>query len=127
MGDGEMHGVDAVEIFIVEGMLTADLGAGATLDNLVLGYLNPAVPFDELFARISKWAAFTPLNNATGSPAIAVPAGLSESGVPLGVQLSGRRGGEGVLLELAYALEFELSFPAIHETPAHRQPDLQAP
>jgi amidase len=91
-----------------------------------LGYLNPALPFDELFARISKWAAFTPLNNATGSPAIAVPAGLSDSGVPLGVQLSGRRGGEGVLLDLAYALESELSFPGIHEIVIHREPDQQA-
>lgn len=86
-----------------------------------LGYLNPSVPFDELFARISKWAAFTPLNNASGSPAIAVPAALSESGVPIGVQLSGRHGGERVLLELAYALESELGFQAIDEMPRGRE------
>ena len=75
--------------------------------------MNPVWPFEELFARISKWAAFTPLNNATGSPAITVPAALSESGVPIGVQLSGRHGAERVLLELAYALASELRFPAI--------------
>lgn len=80
-----------------------------------LGYMNPGVPFEELFARISKWAAFTPLNNATGSPAITVPAALSQSGVPIGVQLSGRHGAERVLLELAYVLESELRFPAIDE------------
>jgi amidase len=89
-----------------------------------LGYLNPGVPFDELFARISKWAAFTPLNNATGSPAIAVPVGLSESGVPIGVQLSGRHGGERVLLELAYALESELRFAPIDAVAAPRKPEL---
>jgi amidase len=80
-----------------------------------LGFLSPTVPFDELFARILKYTAFTPLNNAAGSPAIAVPAGLSRAGLPIGSHLSAAHGAERTLLELAYALEAELKAPRIDE------------
>lgn len=79
-----------------------------------LGYLSPRVHFDDLFARILKFTAFTPLNNATGSPAIAVPAGFSSKGLPIGVHFSAAHGQERLLLELAYALEAELKVPPIY-------------
>jgi aspartyl-tRNA(Asn)/glutamyl-tRNA(Gln) amidotransferase subunit A len=43
--------------------------------------------------------------NLAGLPALALPAGFSREGVPLGVQLIGRPAGEGVLLRLARAYE----------------------
>jgi aspartyl-tRNA(Asn)/glutamyl-tRNA(Gln) amidotransferase subunit A len=43
--------------------------------------------------------------NFTGSPAIAVPCGFSGDGMPIGMQLIGRRGGDDALL--AIAREFE--------------------
>jgi amidase len=70
-----------------------------------LGHLSPHVPFDELLDRLTRYVAFTPLNNATGSPAIALPLGRSAEGLPVGVHLMGRHGGERVLLQLAYELE----------------------
>jgi amidase len=50
-------------------------------------------------------APFTALFNATGQPAIAVPLHQSGDGLPLGVQMAGAPGGEGVLLALAAQLE----------------------
>ena len=43
--------------------------------------------------------------SATGHPAISVPAGFSESGLPVGLQIVGQHQGERRLLEIAYAYE----------------------
>ena len=56
-------------------------------------------------AGIAPYSPFTPLANATGQPAIALPAGLSSGGLPIGVQLVGRFGDEATLLALAAQLE----------------------
>jgi amidase len=45
--------------------------------------------------------AFTTPFNLTGSPAVALPAGLSAEGLPVGVQLVGRRWAEAALLDIA--------------------------
>lgn len=49
--------------------------------------------------------------NVTGHPALSLPAGLSEEGLPLGVQLVGRPFEEPVLLRAAAALEAETGHP----------------
>ena len=67
--------------------------------------MGPQQPFEQLIERLRNYVAFTPLNNVSGGPAIAVPAGLSTDGVPIGAHLSGPIGSESTLLELAYALE----------------------
>jgi amidase len=46
--------------------------------------------------------------NLTGQPSISVPAGMSEDGLPIGMQLVGRHGEEAMLLGLAAQLEAEL-------------------
>jgi amidase len=56
---------------------------------------------------VSAYAAYTPPWNATGQPAAAVPAGVSSSGLPIGVQLVGRPGAEATLLSLSAELEAE--------------------
>ena len=43
--------------------------------------------------------------SATGHPAISVPAGFSESGLPIGLQIVGKHRGERRLLEIAYGFE----------------------
>ena len=43
--------------------------------------------------------------NHTGQPSLSVPAGRSDDGLPLGVQLVGRHGEEATLLSLAAQLE----------------------
>jgi amidase len=46
--------------------------------------------------------------NLTGQPSISVPAGRSDDGLPIGMQLVGRHGEEATLLALAAQLEGEL-------------------
>lgn len=53
------------------------------------------------------------ITNVTGHPAISVPAGLSEEGWPIGVQLVARRGREGLLLAVAAQLEQEQPWPLL--------------
>lgn len=52
-----------------------------------------------------RFTPFTPLFNLTGQPAISLPAGIGDDGLPLSVQLVGRRGEEDLLFSLAGALE----------------------
>lgn len=47
--------------------------------------------------------------NYSGNPALSVPCGMSESGLPIGVQLIGRHGDEETLYQFGYALESELN------------------
>lgn len=48
---------------------------------------------------------FTPTWNVTGQPAISIPAGFADNGLPLAVQLIAPPGGEELLLRLAYQLQ----------------------
>jgi amidase len=70
-----------------------------------LGWLDPNQPYEVLIENLLDWVAFTPLQNATGDPAIALPMGADEQGMPIGVQLGAGHGREARLLELAYELE----------------------
>lgn len=55
---------------------------------------------------------FTVTVNLAGLPGIAIPAGLSKNGLPLGLQLIGRPWEEGNLLNTAFVLENALQFSA---------------
>ena len=70
-----------------------------------IGYLDPMQDFDTVMEQLIDWAAFTPLQNATGDPAISLPLAESSTGLPVGMMLSSPRGHESRLLELAYELE----------------------
>jgi Asp-tRNA(Asn)/Glu-tRNA(Gln) amidotransferase A subunit family amidase len=49
--------------------------------------------------------AFTWPFNLTGQPAVSIPCGWTKDGLPLGLQLVGRRGADGLVLRVAAALE----------------------
>jgi len=51
------------------------------------------------------WMPFTYPFNITGQPAASVPCGLTESGLPVGLQLVGRRFEDGTVLRAAAAFE----------------------
>jgi amidase len=53
-------------------------------------------------ARFTPW---TPTFNLTGQPAVTIPAGFGADGMPLSVQLVGRRGDEATLYSLAGQIE----------------------
>jgi amidase len=70
-----------------------------------LGHLGPELPFETALGRVKHTFCFTPIQNATGDPAISLPLGRSRAGLPIGVQLAARHGDEARLLALAYELE----------------------
>jgi amidase len=65
-----------------------------------------------MFEASARLAAFTAPYNVTGQPALTLPVALSSQGLPIGVQIAGRRGADGVVLALARRLEQEL--PWVH-------------
>jgi Asp-tRNA(Asn)/Glu-tRNA(Gln) amidotransferase A subunit family amidase len=62
---------------------------------------KPERYLDELWT----WIAFEYPFNATGQPAMTIPAGFSRTGLPIGLQIVGRPNGEFDLLALAAAFE----------------------
>ncbi len=72
---------------------------------LPVGRLDPTADFEQIIERLLDWVAFTPLQNATGDPAISLPMAQTASGLPVGMMLSATVGREARLLELAYELE----------------------
>jgi amidase len=60
---------------------------------------------DQMIADNLGWVPYTQLANLTGRPAISVPLHWTPTNLPLGVQLVGRLGSDGALLQLAAQLE----------------------
>ena len=79
----------------------------------MIGHLDPTTDYQQIIDRLVDWVAFTPLQNATGEPAISLPMGLSPSGMPIGMMFSAPTGQERRLLELAYELEAANPWPRI--------------
>ncbi len=74
-----------------------------------LSYLDPTLPAETQMERVFGFAP-TWIDNIAGTPAITLPMGQSQAGLPLGLQFSTRAGGEAVLLQLAFELERELQW-----------------
>ncbi|MFJ8861394.1 amidase [Streptomyces sp. NPDC102451] len=72
----------------------------------LLGTLDTTDP-ESIYRHASDCSAFTSVHNVTGMPAMSVPLGRDDDGLPVGVQFAAPLGGEGVLLALAAQLEQE--------------------
>ena len=70
-----------------------------------VGHLDPTQDYDTIIGRLMEWVAFTPLQNATGDPAISLPLATTADGMPHGMMFAAGAGREATLLELAYELE----------------------
>ena len=71
-----------------------------------LGYLDANMADTELyFDRVWTFNTAVPIYNASGNPAISLPLHWSSDGLPVGVMLGARYGGEAVLFRLAAQIE----------------------
>jgi amidase len=66
------------------------------------------------FEQQVQYTPFTSFLNVSGLPAITLPVGVTESGLPMGIQLIGRPGGEHVLFALGAQLERRLRWQDRH-------------
>lgn len=66
------------------------------------------------FAQQVQYTPFTSFVNVSGLPAIALPVHHTEEGLPMGVQLIGRPGGEATLLAIAAQLERRIGWHRRH-------------
>ncbi|MFY1621187.1 amidase [Micromonospora sp. WMMD736] len=78
-----------------------------------VGHLDPTADYQQIMDRLLAWVGFTPLQNATGDPAISLPLAESADGMPVGMMLAATRGHEATLLHLAYELEAARPWPRI--------------
>jgi aspartyl-tRNA(Asn)/glutamyl-tRNA(Gln) amidotransferase subunit A len=79
-----------------------------------------AMTFAEAYEDYTRGPSYTHLYNLTGLPAISVPCGFDERGLPIGLQLGGRPFDEATVLRAAHAYE--------RATAWHRRhPDLDVP
>jgi amidase len=70
-----------------------------------LGLLSLDQPWESYAHQAMGSAGFTVLANVSGQPAISLPLGQSDDGLPVGMMFTARLGGEDVLLRLASQLE----------------------
>ncbi|MFJ4387615.1 amidase [Pseudomonas sp. NPDC089408] len=70
-----------------------------------LGELSLNQPYESYAQKAMGSAGFTVLANVSGQPAISLPLGMSDSGLPVGMMFTARLGGEDLLLRLAAQLE----------------------
>ncbi len=86
-----------------------------------IGHLAPDLDADSTFERLRGYAAYTPAQNVSGAPAVSLPLGRTQAGLPIGVQFAADMGRERLLLEIAYALEEAMPWPrhtAVAQDPA---------
>jgi aspartyl-tRNA(Asn)/glutamyl-tRNA(Gln) amidotransferase subunit A len=86
-----------VDIILTPSTPSAAFAAGEKMDDPIAMYLNDV---------------FTVTVNLAGLPGISVPAGLSEDGLPLGLQLIGRAFDEETVLRAGQVLEKSAAFTA---------------
>ncbi len=70
-----------------------------------LGHLSTEIEGETAIQRLVDFIPFTPFQNISGAPAISLPMGVSQQGLPIGIQFAAAYGQDKLLLELALELE----------------------
>lgn len=70
-----------------------------------LGVLGLDQPYDDYVQGMMGCASFTVVANVSGQPAMSVPLGWSDTGLPIGMMFTAGLGREGLLFQLAGQLE----------------------
>jgi amidase len=69
-----------------------------------IGYLSEPGHGERIFELLQYTSQF----NLTGQPAISLPLGRTAANLPIGAQVCAAKGGEGLLLEIAYLMEMAM-------------------
>jgi amidase len=69
-----------------------------------IGHFHDQEPAEN-FRRQTHFTPFTAVYNVSGQPAVNVPLHWNDEGLPIGIMLAGRLGGEGTLISLSAQLE----------------------
>jgi amidase len=96
--------------------LLARVGAFFGSHDYLICAVNQAAPFDALLdwpheiagvkmEHYAAWMKSAYWISTTLCPAISVPAGFTPAGLPVGIQIVGRRGDDAGVLQMAYAFE----------------------
>jgi amidase len=80
-----------------------------------IGWLDPTQDYETIMGRLLEWVAWTPMQNATGAPAVSLPLATTHAGLPQGMMLAAGHGREAMLLELAYELEAARPWPLLRD------------
>ncbi len=83
----------------------------------LIGEMASSGDLDGFYDRFWSHGPFTCAFNASGCPAMSVPFGQSQSGLPIGVHLGAAFGGEELLFSLAG--QIERARPWFHRRPGH--------
>ncbi len=78
-----------------------------------IGWYDPEDP-ERNFAQQCRYSPFTSMVNVAGLPAIVLPVHATPEGLPMGVQLIGRPGGERALLAIGTQLERRIGWAGRH-------------
>ncbi|MFD2179676.1 amidase [Veronia pacifica] len=71
-----------------------------------LSYLvSKDINLENTLERLRRFVPFTGIQNVSGGPAVSLPVGMSQTGLPVGVQFASAPGNDKTLLELAFGLE----------------------
>jgi aspartyl-tRNA(Asn)/glutamyl-tRNA(Gln) amidotransferase subunit A len=101
--------MDRIRASIEEQLDRFDLVASPTLAVSAFKAGGPLDTVTEIDGReVDPWWGYFPFTfpiNMAGLPAVSIPAGFSADGLPIGLQLVGRRGAEETLVTAAAALE----------------------
>lgn len=80
------------------------------------------LPPPEIYAQAAQVAAFTALFNIGGHPACSIPTGFDDDGLPVAIQIVGRRGRDALVLDVAEQLEQAFAFASKRRDRARRLP-----
>ncbi|PZE28894.1 amidase [Curtobacterium sp. MCBD17_028] len=109
-----MAGLDAFSVALVQAFASYDavLTPTLALPPRPLGWYSDDP--EENFADQCRYSPWTSMCNVAGLPAITLPVSTTDAGLPMGVQLIGRPGGERTVLALGAQLERRVRWQRRH-------------
>lgn len=68
-------------------------------------FSRPDMSVQDWVLERRRWSGNTAMCNVTGQPSLTIPLEMSKNGLPIGIELDGRLGDDGLILSLAAQLE----------------------